>query len=111
VALAAAATLFAAQPSMGFERGDAADAARSLSATSTVTPLVALHAAPSHHLASESRSSSRWPSNGDVLLHATTDPLASGAISRDVAIVVGAGRTGALPVARGYDATAPPPSV
>lgn len=106
-ALAAAATLFAAQLSIGFERGASADTPRSLSTASTV---VALHAAPTHHVASESRSSARWPSNGDVLLPTRANHLVPRSMPRGVAIVADAGRAALSVAGRGYDATAPPAS-
>jgi hypothetical protein len=104
-AFAAFALLVAAQGTIRLESDSSAAAIR---ASSTATGFAALHAAPTHRLALDSRSSTRWPSGADVpvLPHGTI--RSSETIEHRVAIATAIGRANEPSVARGYDATAPP---
>jgi hypothetical protein len=104
-AFTALALLVAAQGTIRLQGDSSAGAIR---ASSTATAFAALHAAPTHRLALDSRSSTRWPSGADVpvLSHGTIS--SSETIEHSVAIATTIGRANEPSVARGYDATAPP---
>jgi len=103
-AIAALTILVAAQSTAGLER----DAAAAYRPCSGAVSFAALHSAPTHRLAVDSRSSMRWPSNSDVPLPGHLLDGRSETIDHRVAIVAEMGHAHESALARGYDATAPP---
>jgi len=102
--IAAAALLFAAQAPHRLQRDPSADALHSVSRVAT---LPVLRAVLSHRLASEQRSTTRWPNGFDSALPASAHVSLVAVAAHNVAATT-SGLESAPFIARGYDATAPP---
>lgn len=100
-ALAAAGVLLAAQ-TIRFGREGSAVTLRSASSP-------APHFAPSHRLALASRPPVQWQSGSDAALLNDACAAARDTLARESTTIPARASCGASVVARGYDATAPPP--
>lgn len=105
-AVAVLAILVAAHASVRPDRDASAETFRSFSA---VTSFEALHVAPGHRLALDSRSPTPWSAGSDVPLPEHAPHAFSETVQHRIAIAAAIGHGGQPAVARGYDATAPPP--
>jgi hypothetical protein len=90
-------------------RVELASSSDTISATSTATPIRALHSAPSYGTAFASRSASRLPDRVAAVLPESSGGTLAIAVNARSLTPSGPEQPNSSVVSRGYDATAPPP--